>query len=65
MIAAALAEMGVDSPQIAVSLVGVAALPACGTNDEVLQYHGLDVPSLTRAIEAAAERRSHAAPNLA
>ena len=64
MLAAALAEMGLDS-RVAVSLVGVTALPACGTNDEVLQYHGLDVPALMRAIEAAAERRSHAAPHLA
>ena len=28
-------------------------LPECGTNDEVLAYHGLDVPGLVKALRQA------------
>jgi transketolase len=45
MIAAAIAELGLD-PAPRVSRVGVTELPECGTNDEVLAYHRLDVPGL-------------------
>jgi transketolase len=53
MIAAALAGLAVDPPP-AVTPIGVTALPECGTNDEVLAHHGLDIASLTRAFRAAA-----------
>jgi transketolase len=56
MIAAAVAGLGLD-PGVSVTRVGVTELPVCGTNDEVLEYHGLDIPSLAAAFRAAAERR--------
>ena len=52
MIAAAVAELGLD-PAVRVSRVGVAELPECGTNDEVLGYHGLDVAGLVRSLRQA------------
>jgi transketolase len=55
MLAAAIAELGVDS-SVRVSRVGVTELPECGTNDEVLAYHALDVPGLARHFRAALER---------
>jgi hypothetical protein len=30
--------------------IGVREIPACGTNDEVLRYHGLDAESLADTI---------------
>jgi hypothetical protein len=30
--------------------LGVREIPACGTNDEVLRYHGLDAASLADTI---------------
>ena len=30
--------------------LGVREVPACGTNDEVLRYHGLDAASLADTI---------------
>jgi transketolase len=45
MIGAAIAELGLD-PGVRLIRVGVRELPECGTNDEVLAYHGLDVASL-------------------
>ena len=45
MLAAAIAELGL-SPTARVSRIGVTELPECGTNDEVLAYHRLDVPGL-------------------
>ncbi len=53
MLAAAIAELGLD-PTVKVTRAGVAALPECGTNDEVLAYHALDIPSLVNTIGAAA-----------
>jgi hypothetical protein len=38
-----------------VSRIGVTGLPECGTNDEVLAYHGLDIPGLVRQFRAALE----------
>jgi hypothetical protein len=32
---------------------GVTELPECGTNDEVLAYHGLDVAGLVRNLRTA------------
>jgi len=37
------------------SRIGVTELPECGTNDEVLAYHGLDVPGLVKQFRAALE----------
>jgi transketolase len=61
MVAAAVAELAVD-PVMTVTRIGVTELPACGTNDEVLEYHGLDVPALVKAFRtAAAKPRTRAA----
>jgi len=53
MLGAAIAELGLD-PAVRVTRTGVTELPECGTNDEVLAYHGLDVPGLVKTIGAAA-----------
>lgn len=50
MIAAAVANAGLRAR---VASVGVTELPECGTNDEVLAYHRLDVPGLTAQLQAA------------
>ena len=55
MLAAALAELGLDTV-VRVRRLGVAELPECGTNDEVLAYHGLDVASLVDAFRSAVGR---------
>ena len=55
MLAASIAELGLD-PAVKVTRIGVAELPECGTNDEVLTYHGLDVPSLVKAFRSAIGR---------
>jgi len=55
MLAAAIAEFGLD-PSTRVSRIGVTELPECGTNDEVLAHHGLDVPGLVKQFRAALER---------
>jgi len=52
MIAAAVAELGLQ-PAAHVTRIGVTELPECGTNDEVLAYHGLDVAGLVKQIRAA------------
>ena len=52
MVAAAVAELGLQ-PGARVTRIGVTELPECGTNDEVLAYHGLDVAGLVKAIRAA------------
>ena len=56
MVAAAVASLGLQ-PSVTVSTIGVSGLPECGTNDEVLAYHGLDVASLVRIIRTVAENR--------
>ena len=43
------ARLGLASPPRGVPL-GVREIPACGTNDEVLRYHGLDAASLADTI---------------
>jgi transketolase len=55
MLAAAIAELGVDST-VRVSRVGVTELPECGTNDEVLAHHGLDVAGLAKHFRAVLEQ---------
>jgi transketolase len=52
MIAAAVAQLGLE-PSARVTQVGVTELPECGTNDEVLAYHHLDVPSLVAQLRQA------------
>jgi transketolase len=55
MVAAAVAELGLE-PAMSVARVGVTELPECGTNDEVLEYHGVDIPSLVKAFRTAATK---------
>jgi transketolase len=57
MLGAAIAALGLE-PVRRVSKVGVAGLPECGTNDEVLAFHGLDIDSLARAFNAAVNRQA-------
>ena len=57
MLGAAIAALGLE-PVRRVSKVGVTALPECGTNDEVLAFHGLDIDSLARAFNAAVNRQA-------
>jgi transketolase len=52
MLAAAVAELGLQ-PGVRVTRVGVTELPECGTNDEVLAYHGLDIAGLVKALRQA------------
>jgi transketolase len=52
MIAAAIASLGLD-PIVRVTRIGVTELPECGTNDEVLAYHGLDVAGLVARLHTA------------
>jgi transketolase len=47
MVAAALARTGVRAQ---VSAIGLTEVPACGTNAEVLAYHGLDGASIARTV---------------
>jgi transketolase len=56
MLASAIARLGID-PAIRVSRIGVSALPECGTNDEVLAHHGLDVPGLVARLRTALDSR--------
>jgi hypothetical protein len=41
--------------------LGVTSLPECGTNDEVLEFHALDVASLATRFRAAVGRPAAAA----
>ena len=50
MIAAAVAELAL-SPSARVTRLGVTELPECGTNDEVLKYHKLDVDGLFDSMQ--------------
>ena len=62
MVAAAVAELGLD-PAVTVRRAGVTELPGCGTNDEVLEYHRLDIPALVKTFRAAlATRRPAVSP---
>jgi transketolase len=55
MLCAAIAELGLE-PAARISRVGVTELPACGTNDEVLAHHGLDVAGLVKQFSAAMQQ---------
>ena len=59
MLGAAIAALGLE-PAVRVTSIGVTELPECGTNDEVLGYHGLDVAGLVRQIGAATGTRAAA-----
>jgi transketolase len=54
MIAAAIARLSLQPAPLVTSL-GVTSLPECGTNDEVLQHHGLDVEGLAQKFRASLE----------
>ena len=47
MIAAALAR---TRKPVAVVSLGLSDIPVGGSNSEVLEYHGLDAPSIVRAV---------------
>jgi transketolase len=47
MVAAAMARAGVRA---GVTSIGVTEVPACGTNAEVLAYHGLDAAGIARRV---------------
>jgi transketolase len=64
MIAAAVAALGLDPSPRVISL-GVTSLPECGTNDEVLQHHRLDIPSLVAHFRTALEHVAPGAPTAA
>jgi transketolase len=49
MVAAALARTGVRAE---ISQVGLTEIPACGSNADVLAYHGLDAASIARAVNS-------------
>jgi transketolase len=49
MLAAAMAELALE-PSPRVVRIGVTELPECGTNEEVLAYHGLDVAGLVKRL---------------
>jgi transketolase len=49
MLAAAVAELALE-PAPRIIRIGVTSLPECGTNDEVLAHHGLDVGGLVRRL---------------
>ena len=52
MLAATVATLGLE-PTARVTRIGVTKLPECGTNDEVLAHHGLDVAGLVKALRQA------------
>ncbi len=52
MLGAAVARLALE-PAARVIQIGVTALPECGTNDEVLAHHGLDVAGLVKALKQA------------
>ena len=64
MVAAAIAGLGLE-PAARVTRIGVTELPECGTNDEVLAYHGLDVPGLVKQFRAALARTAGSVPQIA
>ena len=46
--------------EVAAVQFGVPGIPACGTNDQVLRYHGLDAASLADRIVATIGERTPA-----
>jgi transketolase len=62
MVAAAIAGLAID-PAVRVTRIGVEELPECGTNDEVLTHHRLDVAGLVARLESAFAPVLGAVPN--
>jgi transketolase len=52
MIAAAIAALALE-PAPRVMRLGVTELPQCGTNDEVLAHHGLDIEGIVKHLRQA------------
>ena len=50
MLAAAVAELPGHRPRV--TRIGLTEIPACGTNPEVMRYHGLDAQGLAERITA-------------
>ena len=50
-------RLGLTNPPRGLPL-GIRSIPACGTNDEVLQYHGLDAASLADTIASSLGHRA-------
>src|SRR5207244_258395 len=57
MVLSQVTRLGLPSPPRGLQL-GVRAIPACGTNDEVLLHHGLDAASIADTIASALGARS-------
>jgi transketolase len=55
MLAAALARTGQRADVLSLGLTDV---PACGTNAEVLAHHGLDAPSIAKAVRSCIHAKS-------
>jgi len=55
MLGAAIAELGLE-PAARLTRIGVTELPECGTNDEVLAHHGLDIAGLVKHFRSAVDR---------
>jgi transketolase len=49
-LAAAIAELALE-PVPTIIRIGVTSLPECGTNDEVLAHHGLDVGGMVKSMK--------------
>jgi transketolase len=58
MIAAALARSGRSAVVGDVCAIGLTDIPACGTNAEVLGHHGLDAPSIAKAVRSCIQAKS-------
>jgi len=57
MVAAALARTRVAAE---IATIGLTEIPACGSNADVLAYHGLDGPSIARTVLARVRPSVHA-----
>jgi transketolase len=55
MVAAALAR---NRQRADVLSLGLTDVPACGTNAEVLAHHGLDAPSIAKAVRSCIHAKS-------
>ena len=60
MLASAAAELGL-TPARQLTRIGITNLPVCGTNDEVLAHHGLDVEGLAARFREALGMQTPAA----
>ncbi len=60
MVAAALGRAGVRAEVVS---LGLTDIPACGSNADVLAHHGLDGPSIARAVLGRARARRPVSPS--